>query len=92
MAEADESEFVVSFDVGSGGGADGGEGRGAEVVNGSLPADIASVWGSDPTVAFLVREWGVDRFRGSWLHRMAVLEAARATKTRLRPDFKGGSK
>jgi hypothetical protein len=88
----DESEFVVSFDVGSGGRADGGEGAGAGGVNGGLPEDVVSVWGKDRLARQLVAAWGLEAFRGSWLHQMAVSESRRGPKPRFRPDRKGGSK
>ena len=91
MGSSGELESVDPFGVDGDGGEDVGEAGGVE-VNGGLPADVRAVWGADPTAALLVREWGVDAFRGSWLHRMAVLEAARAPRPRLRPDLRRGSK
>lgn len=92
MVEEGEFVGVDPFGVVGDGGADGGEVEGEAGVNGSLPADVVAVWGADPLARRLVGAWGLERFRGSWLHGLAVREAARVPRPRLRPAGKGGSR
>lgn len=39
--------------------------------------DIVAVWGNDPTMRYLVSEWGEEVFRASALHNLAIDEANR---------------
>ena len=47
-----------------------------------LPADIEMVWGNDPTMAKLVSAWGVEAFRKSALHALAVNELEHTERKR----------
>lgn len=85
-----EGEFVGvdASDPYGYGEADGGEGAGADGIGGVLPPDVEEVWGDGrldgsgfvaaDTARFLIEQWGVDAFRVSMLHRMAVLEHERS--------------
>lgn len=59
-------------------------------ANGQLPDDVLAVWGDSPHAAEYIRAWGLEAFRTSKLHQMAVLEAER--QQRLMPLRKGFAK
>jgi hypothetical protein len=61
---------------------------GQEYFHGSLPPDLAAIWGHPPhrvadeaTARILVAAWGLDAFRTSALHRAALQEKARSVNS-----------
>lgn len=48
--------------------------------NGDLPQDILDVWAGNQNAALFIQEWGLETFRASKLHQMAVLEHERQEK------------
>ena len=75
-------ESVDPFGVDGDGGADGGGSGGSEVTG--LPADVLEVWGGSAAgrelAAVCVADWGLDAFRSSVVHQMAVAERGRVPK------------
>lgn len=82
-------ESVDPFGVDGDGGADGGvAGDGdrpaafvpKERVVSVLPADIVGVWGDSEFPRLAVADWGLEAFRGSVVHQLAVAERGRVPK------------
>lgn len=48
--------------------------------NGAPPTDIMDIWGDNQEALEWMREWGVEAFRASKLHQLAVLEHDRQQK------------
>ena len=50
--------------------------------NGELPADVSAVWGHDQQALahakMWIEAWGLEAFRGSKVHRMALMEQERS--------------
>lgn len=48
--------------------------------NGELPRDIAEVWAGNPMVPLFIKQWGLETFRSSKLHQLALIEHQRQMK------------
>lgn len=77
-------------------------GKLATGFEGALPSDIEGVWGggrldsngalAENTARFLIGEWGLERFRGSAVHKAAVQDHVHSgAKADSRSDFRNRS-